>query len=70
MRIIKDRGGENMTFREVENKLLADRWTLKNVKGSHYHYVHPVKTGKVTVPYHPGDIPPIIVKAIMKQAGL
>jgi predicted RNA binding protein YcfA (HicA-like mRNA interferase family) len=61
---------EKMKFREMEKILLADGWEFKNVKGSHYHYVHPVKPGKVTVPNHPGEISPIIVKAILKQAGL
>ena len=59
-----------MKFREIEKLLLADGWTFKNAKGSHYQYIHPTKLGKVTVPYHPGDIAPIIVKAILKQAGL
>ena len=59
-----------MKFREVEKLLLADGWIFKNAKGSHYQYVNPTKSGKVTVPYHPGDIAPVIVKAILKQAGL
>ena len=59
-----------MKFREIEKLLLADGWVFKNAKGSHYQYIHPVKSCKVTVPYHLGDISPIIVKAILKQAGL
>lgn len=59
-----------MKFREVEKLLLADGWTFKNAKGSHHQYMHPTKPGKVTVPNHPGDISPIIIKAIRKQAGL
>jgi predicted RNA binding protein YcfA (HicA-like mRNA interferase family) len=59
-----------MRFRELEQILLSDGWKFKNAKGSHYQYVHPVKSGKVTVPNHPGDIAPIIVRAILKQAGL
>ncbi|MGI5064340.1 type II toxin-antitoxin system HicA family toxin, partial [Treponema denticola] len=40
-------------------------------KDSHNQYKHTVKSGKVTVPNHKGDIPPIgTVKAILKQAGL
>ena len=58
-----------MRFREVEKLLLADGWALKNIKGSHHQYVHPTKPNKVTVPNHPGDIAPIVVKAIMSQAG-
>jgi len=59
-----------MKFREMEKLLLADGWVFKGAKGSHYQYIHPDKPGKVTVPNHPGDISPIIVKAILKQAGL
>ena len=59
-----------MKFREIEKLLLADGWLFKNAKGSHYQYVHPTKPGKVTVPNHPGDIPPIVIKMIRKQAGL
>ncbi|MDR3278770.1 MAG: type II toxin-antitoxin system HicA family toxin [Oscillospiraceae bacterium] len=43
---------------------------FKCAKGSHYQYVHPTKPGKVTIPFHPGDIAPIIIKSILKQAGL
>ena len=49
---------------------LADGWRLKKTKGSHYQYTHPTKPGKVTIPNHRGDIAPIIVKQIFKQAGL
>ena len=59
-----------MRFREIEKIVLADGWKLKSVKGSHNQYVHPTKKGKVTIPNHPGDIAPIIVKSILKQAGL
>lgn len=59
-----------MKFRETEKLILADGWTFKSVKGSHYQYVHPIKPGKVTIPYHSGDIAPVIVKLILKQAGL
>ena len=59
-----------MKFREVEQLLLADGWVFKNAKGSHHQYVHPKKPGKVTVPRHPGDISPILIKTILKQAGL
>jgi predicted RNA binding protein YcfA (HicA-like mRNA interferase family) len=59
-----------MKFRELEKLLLEDGWIFKNAKGSHYQYTHPVKSGKITVPNHPGDISPVVVKAVLKQAGL
>lgn len=59
-----------MRFREIEKIILADGWQFKKAKGSHYSYIHPAKPGKVTIPNHPGDIAPQIVKQIFKQAGL
>ena len=58
-----------MKFREIEKMILKDGWIFKGAKGSHYQYEHPVKLGKVTIPYHSGDIAPVIIKAILKQAG-
>jgi len=59
-----------LTFRELENLLLADGWKLKNVRGSHYQYIHPIKHSKVTVPRHKGIIPKGTVNNILKQAEL
>ena len=59
-----------MRFREIERILLNDGWQFKNAKGSHNHYTHPTKPGKVTVPNHSGDLDPRTVKSILKQAGL
>lgn len=57
-------------FKEIEKILLADGWRFKNARGSHNHYIHPTKPGKVTIPNHPGDLDPRTVKSILKQAGL
>ena len=59
-----------MKFREVEKLILADGWREVSQKGSHHHYKHPAKPGKVTIPEHKGDIHPDTVKSIMRQAGL
>jgi len=59
-----------MRFREIEKLLLEDGWAFKAAKGSHYQYIHTVKSGKITIPNHSVDISPVIVKAILKQAGL
>ena len=59
-----------MTFREIENILLMDGWMLKNVKGSHYQYVHRYKRGKVTIPKHRGDLNIRTVNSILKQADI
>ena len=57
-------------FKEVEKRILADGWRLVSQVGSHRQYKHPTKPGKVTIPKHNGDIPPIVVKSIWKQAGI
>ena len=59
-----------MRFREIEKIVLNDGWELVDVKGSHHQYKHPTKSGKVTIPNHPGDIPQRVVNSILKQAGL
>ena len=59
-----------MRFREIEKILLSDGWSLKASKGSHNHYTHPYKLGKVTIPNHSGDIDPRTVKSIAKQSGI
>lgn len=59
-----------MKFREIEKILLNDGWQFKTAKGSHYSYIHPSKSGKVTIPHHNGDLDPRTVKSILKQAGL
>jgi predicted RNA binding protein YcfA (HicA-like mRNA interferase family) len=59
-----------MKFQEIERIVLNDGWMLKAVKGSHHQYVHLSKPGKVTIPYHAGDIASVIIKSILKQAEL
>lgn len=59
-----------MTTREVENLLLQDGWVYKNTRGSHKHFIHPSKPGKVTVPQHKGDLDIKTANSILKQAGL
>ena len=56
--------------REMEKIILADGWVFKSQEGSHRHYIHPTKPGKVTIPFHCKDIPKGTENAILKQAGL
>jgi len=60
----------NVKFQEIERVILNDGWRFRAVNGSHYHYVHASKPGKVTIPYHGKDIHPKTIKSILKQAGL
>ncbi|MCI8583699.1 MAG: type II toxin-antitoxin system HicA family toxin [Dorea sp.] len=54
----------------MEKIILADGWILKNQQGSHRHYFHSSKPGKVTIPFHCKDIPKGTENQILKQAGL
>ena len=56
--------------REMEREILADGWIFKSQEGSHRHYVHPTKSGKVTIPFHNKALSKIVEKSIRKQAGL
>jgi predicted RNA binding protein YcfA (HicA-like mRNA interferase family) len=57
------------TTRDGENNLC--RWIFKNQEGSHRNYVHPIKPGKVTIPFHQGkELNKKTENSIRKQAGL
>jgi len=59
-----------MNFKELEKMIKADGWRLKNVRGSHHHYVHPLKPGKVSIPCHKGDIEIKTVNSVLRKSGL
>lgn len=61
-----------MTVRELLKQLHKDGWqeVEARTKGSHVQLKYPVKSGKVTVPVHSGDIPPGTLNSILRQAGL
>lgn len=50
--------------------LLDDGWYLKDVKGSHYNYIHKTKKGKIQIPHHKGDLKIKTANSILKRAGL
>lgn len=56
--------------REMEKEILDDGWIFKSQEGSHRHYVHPTKPGKVTIPFHSKELSKIVEKSIRKQAEL
>jgi predicted RNA binding protein YcfA (HicA-like mRNA interferase family) len=56
--------------RKLIRLLEGNGWYLIGTTGSHHHFKHPVKSGKVTVPHPKHDLPTGTVKSILKQAGL
>jgi len=59
-----------MRPKEIIKILNSDGWQEVRQKGSHKQFHHPTKKGTVTVPIHPGDLEPEIVKSILSQAGI
>ncbi|MCI0422427.1 MAG: type II toxin-antitoxin system HicA family toxin [Acidobacteria bacterium] len=60
-----------MKVKEVIKMLERDGWTLVRVKGSHRQFMHPRKSGTVTVAGKLSvDMPPGTFNSILKQAGL
>lgn len=71
VRIIILAGGMlRMRAREVEKIIKSDGWYYVKQVGSHRHYKHPTKSGKVTIPFHTGDVDKGTVKSILSLAGI
>ncbi len=58
-----------MNSREIIARLIEDGWVLVHIRGSHHHYKHPAKSGRVTVPHPKKDLPIGTARSIYKQAG-
>ncbi|BBL16701.1 TPA: type II toxin-antitoxin system HicA family toxin [Staphylococcus aureus] len=56
--------------KEVIKKIEQGGWYLVRVVGSHHHFKHPNRKGKVTVPHPKKDLPRGTERSILKQAGL
>ncbi|MCX7190407.1 MAG: type II toxin-antitoxin system HicA family toxin [Methylotenera sp.] len=59
-----------MNSKELISKLEKDGWTLRGSKGSHHIFIHPVKTGHISVPHPKKDLGIGLVQKLLKQAGL
>lgn len=59
-----------MRARELEKILVEDGWYFVKQVGSHRQFKHPSKPGKVTIPFHAGDVDKGTANSILKQAGL
>lgn len=60
----------SMTAKEVLKILKKDGWYVVEIQGSHYQLKHPSKKGRVTLPFHSGDLKAGTLNSILKQAGL
>lgn len=55
---------------EMIKRITEDGWYFVKQKGSHKHFKHPTKDGKVTIPSGRESLPKGTLKSIIKQAGL
>ncbi|UTC75863.1 type II toxin-antitoxin system HicA family toxin [Treponema sp. OMZ 792] len=59
-----------MTAKEILRLLQQNGWYICETKGSHYQLKHDEKSGKITIPFHKGDLKAGTLNSILKQAGL
>jgi predicted RNA binding protein YcfA (HicA-like mRNA interferase family) len=70
MCILEMEGSAPMNSREIIRKLQFDGWFEVAQAGSHKQFKHPMKPGRVTVPYPKKDVPKGTLKSIEKQGRL
>jgi len=58
------------TSKQLIELIRRDGWIDAGQEGSHRHFRHLVKAGKVTIPVHDKDIRKGTANNILKQAGL
>ena len=58
------------TPKEMERIILADGWYKVEQRGSHRHYKHPTKKGKITIPFHSKDLSRKTEYSILKFAQI
>lgn len=59
-----------MTSAELIKRMLKAGWMLRGVKGSHHVYVHPERSGHVTVPHPRKDLGTGLLRKLLKQTDL
>jgi predicted RNA binding protein YcfA (HicA-like mRNA interferase family) len=60
-----------MKVRDILRLIENDGWRFRSQKGSHRQFVHPVKTGRVTLAGKPGDdIHPKTLGDVLRQAKI
>lgn len=57
-----------MNYKELRKLIEDDGWYLESITGGHHQFKHPIKQGKITIPYR--DITKNIELSVMRQAGI
>lgn len=59
-----------MKHRQTMKLLKKSGWVICDIRGSHFQLNHKYHKGKVSVPFHSGDIPKGTLNSILKLAKL
>jgi predicted RNA binding protein YcfA (HicA-like mRNA interferase family) len=59
-----------MKSKDLIAQLMKAGWVLRGSKGSHHIFVHPEKSGHLSVPHPKKDLGLGLVKKLLKQAAL
>jgi predicted RNA binding protein YcfA (HicA-like mRNA interferase family) len=59
-----------MKSKELISLLLRNGWQLRGVKESHNVYVHPLRSGHISVPHSSKDLGIGLLEKLLKQSGL
>lgn len=63
-------GKTMLSSRKIIQMLKAEGWYHVGTEGDHYHFRHPERPGKVTVPHPEKDLCIELVKSIERQSGV
>ena len=55
---------------DVIEQLETDGWVLRSVRGSHHVFIHPSRTGHISLPHAKKDLGTGLMHKLLKQAGL
>lgn len=56
--------------REIISALLKAGFKIIRSRGSHFRFEHLLTKRRLTVSFHPGDVPRKTVRSILEQAGM
>lgn len=59
-----------MDSKDIIKRLQANGWVQVSQRGSHVHFKHPAKPGRVTVPHPRRDMPIGTLRSIEQQANI
>jgi len=59
-----------MNSKDIIRALMADGWEKARQKGSHVHFKHDIRLGRVTVPHPKRDLPVGTLRSIEKPSGI